>query len=165
MFIDEKGRLFSKISIVDILVLIFVVCAALFVGLKFFAPAENITGAQETAYEYTFKVENVRQASVDALKRSEGKSVYDSKGTFLGTLKQIVSTETYKDAVTMPDGTMISAEVPDKYSVKAVVDVTARKTTDSIMVSNKAELSVGSHLSITTPEITVEVVITGINAK
>ena len=56
MFIDEKGRLFSKISIVDILVLIFVVCAALFVGLKFFAPAENITGSQETAYEYTFKV-------------------------------------------------------------------------------------------------------------
>ena len=165
MFIDEKGRLFSKISIVDIFVLIFVLCAALFVGLKFFAPAENITGAQETAYEYTFKVENVRQASVDALKRSEGKSVYDSKGTFLGTLKQIVSTEPYKDAVTMPNGTMVSAEVPDKYSVKAAVDVTARKTTDSIMVSNKAELSVGSHLSITTPEITVEVVITGINAK
>ena len=33
------------------------------------------------------------------------------------------------------------------------------------MVSNKRELSVGSHLSITTPEITVEVVITGISVK
>ena len=165
MIIDEKGRLFSKISIVDILVLIFVVCAALFVGFKFFAPAENITGAQETAYEYTFKVENVRQPSVDALKRSEGKWVYDSKGTFLGTLKQVVLVEPYKDAVTMPDGSMVSANVPDKYSVRAMVDTVARKTTDSIMISNKAELSVGSHLSVTTPEITVEVVITGINAK
>lgn len=165
MIIDEKGRLFSKISIVDIAVVIFLICAILFVGIKFFAPAENISGAEETAYEYTFKVDNIRQASVDALVKSVGKTVYDAEGAFLGTIRKIESEEPYKTAVTKADGTMVTTEVPGKYTVKAVVEVTARKTTDSIMVSNKRELSVGSHLSITTPEITVEVVIASINAK
>ncbi len=165
MFLDEKGRLFSKVSIVDIAVAIFLICAILFVGLKFFAPPGNVNSAEETAYEYTFKVENIRQASVDALKKSEGMSVYDSEGAFLGTVKEIVSVKPYETAVVKSDGTMVQAEVPDKYTVKAAVEVTAKKTTDSIMVSNKREISVGNHMSITTPEITVEVVITSVNAK
>ena len=165
MIIDEKGRLFSKISIVDIAVLVFVICAVLFVGLKFFAPAGDIADAQQITYEYSFRVDNIRQASVDALGKSQGQRVYDSEGVFLGTLTDITSIEPYKTAVTKSDGSMILAEVPEKYTVKAAASVVAKKTTDSIMVSNKRELSVGSHLSITTPEITVEVVITGINAK
>lgn len=165
MIIDEKGRLFSKISIVDIAVLVFVICAALFVGLKFFAPAGDIADAQQITYEYSFRVDNIRQASVDALEKSQGQSVYDSEGVFLGTLTDITSVEPYKTAVTKSDGSMTEAEVPGKFTVKAAASVVAKKTTDSIMVSNKRELSVGSHLSITTPEITAEVVITGINAK
>ena len=56
MFLDEKGRLFSKVSIVDIAVAIFLICAVLFVGLKFFAPPGNVNSAEETAYEYTLSV-------------------------------------------------------------------------------------------------------------
>ena len=165
MIIDEKGRLFSKISIVDIAVLLFVICAVAFVGLKFFAPAGNLASAEQVNCEYTFKVQNVRQASVDALEKSVGMNVTDSAGVFLGTLKSLDDVGPYRAIVTKPDGSMIKAEVPDKYELKATVEVSGTKTTDSIMVSNKRELSVGSHLSVTTPEITVEVVITGINVK
>ena len=165
MIIDEKGRLFSKISIVDIAVLVFVICAGLFIGLRFFAPAGNIADAEQKTYEYSFRVDNVRQASVDAIKKSQGQNVYDSEGVFLGTITEITSVEPYKTTVTKADGSMTEAEVPDKYTVKVAASVVAKKTTDSIMVSNKRELSVGSHFSATTPEITVEVVITGITAK
>ena len=165
MFLDEKGRLFSKVSIVDIAVVIFLICAVLFVGLKFFAPPGNISSAEEMAYEYTFKVDNIRQASVDALKKSEGMSVYDSEGAFLGNIREVTEIIPYKATVIKADGTMVNAQVPDKYTVKATVEVTGKKTTDCIMVSNKREISVGNHMSITTPEITVEVVITSVNAK
>lgn len=165
MIIDEKGRLFSKISIVDIAVLVFVICAVAFVGLKFFAPAGNLTGAGQVDCEYTFKVENIRQASVTALEKSVGMNVTDSSGVFLGTLKEIESVAPYKSAVTKPDGSMLQAEIPEKFELVGTVGVSGIKTTDSLMVSNKRELSVGSHLSITTPEITVEVVITKINEK
>ena len=165
MIIDEKGRLFSRISIVDLAVLVFVICAVVFVGLKFFAPAGNILGAEQVNCEYTVKVENIRQASVDALSKSVGMNVTDSSGVFLGTLKDIKSVSPYQSAVTKPDGSMVKAEMPEKYELVATVSVSGTKTTDSIMVSNKRELSVGSHLSIITPEITVEVVITGITVK
>ena len=165
MIIDEKGRLFSKISIVDIAVFVFVICAVAFVGLRFFAPAGNLTGGGQVNCEYTFKVENIRQASVTALEKSVGMNVTDSSGVFLGTLKKIDNVGPYYSAVTKPDGSMVRAEMPEKYELKATVEVSGTKTTDSIMVSNKRELSVGSHLSITTPEITVEVVITGISVK
>lgn len=165
MIIDEKGRLFSKISIVDIAVVIFVICAVLFVGLKFFAPSGNLDGVETVNCEYTFRVENIRQASVDALKKSEGKYVYDSEGVYIGTLKEITAIASYTTSVTKTDGTMEIAEMPDKFEIDALVEVEGKKTTDSIMVSNKREISTGSHLSVTTPEITVEVVITGITVK
>ncbi|MFA7636420.1 MAG: DUF4330 domain-containing protein [Monoglobales bacterium] len=165
MIIDEKGRLFSKVSIVDIAIVIFIICAAAFVGLKFLAPVGTFAGAEQVNCEYTFKVQNVRQASVDALKKSVGENAYDSTGVFLGTVKEVKKVEPYMVAVKKTDGTMALSESPDKFSIEVSVEVSGIKTVDSIMVSNKRELSVGSHLSISTPEIVVETVITEINVK
>lgn len=165
MIIDEKGRLFSKISIVDIAVLVFVICAAAFIVMKFFAPAGNLAGAEQVNCEYIVKVQNVRQASVDAIEKSVGMNVTDSTGVFLGTLKKIDSVKPYQSIVTKPNGSMVLADMPEKFELLASIEVSGTKTTDSIMVSNKRELSVGSHLSITTPEITVEVVVTKIGVK
>ncbi len=165
MIIDEKGRLFSKISIVDVAVAIFIICAVAFVGLKFFSPGGRLSGAEQINCEYTFKVQNVRQASVDALKKSEEKNVYDSTGVYLGTVKEIKNIQPHKDSVIKADGSMVLAEVPDKFDVEVVAIVSGKKTIDSIMISNKRELSVGSSLSISTPEITVEVIITDITEK
>lgn len=61
--IDEKGRLFGKINIVDLLVILVVLIAAVVLGLKFLKPnlaggeLENVDGM--TPVTYTVLVENV----------------------------------------------------------------------------------------------------------
>ena len=61
--IDEKGRLFGKINIVDLLVILVVLIAAVVLGLKFLKP--NVTGGELETEDglvpvtYTVLVENV----------------------------------------------------------------------------------------------------------
>lgn len=60
--IDEKGRLFGKINIVDLLVILVVVIAAVVLGMKFLRPGSSAgdAGGSATAVTYTVLVENVR---------------------------------------------------------------------------------------------------------
>ena len=58
--IDEKGRLFGKINIVDLLVILVIVIAAVFVGVKFLGGGSSGgIGAAKTKVVYTVLVENV----------------------------------------------------------------------------------------------------------
>lgn len=165
MIIDDKGRLFSKISIVDIAVVVFLICAITFVGLKFFSPAGSVGNSETVKCEYTFKVEEIRQATVTALEKSVGKTVYDEDGADLGTIVEIVSVNPFKDAVKKADGSMVLSEVPDKYEIVVRVEVDAKMTAEGISVARKKELTVGSHILLNTPEITTESVITSVSAK
>lgn len=165
MLIDENGKLFSKISIVDIAVVVFIISAVAFVGLKFFAPWGNNYSGGSVNCEYTFKVSNVRQASVDAINKSVGKNVYDAEGLNLGVISRVESVKPYMDSVEKNDGTMVLAQVPDKYEITVSVVVEGNMTAEGISVAGKKELSVGSHLSLSTPEITTETVITGLRMK
>lgn len=56
--IDEKGRLFGKINIVDLLVILVVLIGAAVLAVKFLSPKG---GASKTPVTYTVLVENVRQ--------------------------------------------------------------------------------------------------------
>ena len=55
--IDEKGRLFGKINIVDLLVILVVIIAAAVLGVKFLKPGGGSSG---THVSYTVLVENVQ---------------------------------------------------------------------------------------------------------
>jgi len=57
--IDEKCRLFGKINIVDLLVLIIVVIGLVVVGMKFLLLSRMGGGAKKTHVTYTVLVENV----------------------------------------------------------------------------------------------------------
>ncbi len=56
--IDEKGRLFGKINIVDLLVILVVVIAAVVLGMKFLG-GSNAINPKTTKVTYTVLVENV----------------------------------------------------------------------------------------------------------
>ncbi len=165
MFIDEKGKLFSKVSIVDILILLFFICIVAFVGMKYVVPNEKFSASNFVDCEYTITIENVRDASVNAMKKSIGKSAFDSKGVNIGRVKEVVSVENYKKGVAQTVGSMELAEMPDKYVVKAVIETSGTKTYDSIMIANKSEITVGNNLLISTPEIMVEAIVSDIVIK
>lgn len=167
MIIDEKGRLFSKISIVDLAIVLLLVLAIAFVGFKVVGvgKSDEILSEKSAGYEITFKINGVRQATVDALNKSVGGVVCDAWSKEIGTLTKIESIEPLLNNMINDDGSLTQVEVPEKYVVKIVMDADVIKTEDGIIFANKRKFSVGSTLTINTKEIAVETAIIGIKKK
>ncbi len=83
-FLDERGRIFGKVNIVDILVLLVIVAVVVFAVVR-------LTGGAPTTIpvRMAFTVEAVQSSEADVLKQNwqPGNTVYDDKGTVLGTLE------------------------------------------------------------------------------
>ena len=115
--IDEKGRLFGKINIVDLLVIVVIVIAAIFVGTKFLGGGSGTgaVGGGTTPVRYTVLVENVQpevyeniKALVDAGDASLMASgeLLDGRVTAVTAVphEENVSVSTTGDAVIIPVG-------------------------------------------------------------
>ena len=80
-FLDERGRIFGKVNVVDILVLLVIIAVVVFAVVRF-------TGAssETVPLKVTYTVEEVRQATVDAIQETVevNGTVRDDGGTVLG---------------------------------------------------------------------------------
>ncbi|MBR5586754.1 MAG: DUF4330 domain-containing protein, partial [Clostridia bacterium] len=106
MMVDEKGRLFSKISIIDLVIVLLMVVAIAFVGVKILGLNDKIgaINVKTETYQITFKVNNVRQATVDALEKSVGEEVTDVWAASLGKLTKINSVTPVMTNIANDDG-------------------------------------------------------------
>ena len=68
-FIDEKGRLFGRLSIIDLLVLILIIGAAVFVGTKLANRGGGTTVDNSTRLEFTVLSTEVDPATYEVVKR------------------------------------------------------------------------------------------------
>ncbi len=84
--IDEKGRLFGKINIVDLLVILVVIIAAVVLGMKFLKPGSSGAvggGSTTTHVEYTVLVESVQPAVYESIKENYIPSTLMASGELL----------------------------------------------------------------------------------
>lgn len=96
--IDEKGRLFGKINIVDLLVILVIIIAAAVLGVKFLKPGSSGSaggGSASTHVTYTVLAENVRP------------EVYENIKSFVDA----------GDATLMASGEMLDGQVTDVTAV------------------------------------------------
>lgn len=153
--LDEKGRLFGKISVVDIGIILVIVLAVAMLGVKIIGSGNskfNAEGQQDCAYTVTVK--NVRQETVDAIEKSIGSSVYDVQNealnTNIGTLEGITEIKPYMGTIYLDNGTAIKSEIPGRYEVTFEVSATASKASQSVLISGKKEVSKGSSITLAT---------------
>ncbi len=71
--IDKNGKLFGKINLVDLIIVLIIIALAAFVAMKFLGNKND--GSNLTQIEMSFYSDEEPQFVVDALK--EGASVYD----------------------------------------------------------------------------------------
>lgn len=159
MIVNEQGKLFGKISIVDIAVVACILLFAAAIGVRFVLPSKLNVNVGE--YTYSATVKNVRNESVTAIKNDIGKIWYDEKGNEVGKL---ISAEEkpYVSEVTKTDGTVVLAEVPGKYTVEMKFEASALKGTSSILLGGKREVSNGSNLLANSESIAVTYTISDI---
>lgn len=65
--LDEKGRLFGKLNIVDLLVLALVVVVAAVLAVKFLGGEQQVGTGEAPALTYTVRVMEVEKASYEAI--------------------------------------------------------------------------------------------------
>ena len=141
MLINREGKLFGKVSIIDILVIIAVVILGLGFYVKFIAPSDTIV-AQSQNIEYVMKVRDVRDTSVGAIEK--GGPVYDSKTK--EKMGEIVGVE-YTGAVTqraLTDGSYVESEIPEKYDVYITVRTEGKANDTGYYTRQNKQLTAGS---------------------
>lgn len=119
MLIDKKGRLFGKINIIDLCIILLIVSAVAVTLIKFNAAGNGGNTEKNTEIVYTLKVASVRDYTVNQF--VEGDNLYDDEtGKYIG---KIVSVEKKPDMVYVvkADGTYAISEKPERYDAYITV--------------------------------------------
>ena len=82
--IDEKGRLFGKVNLIDLIIVIIIIAALAFLGVKFLGPESTAANTQKAVVSFYY--EECPNYVADQLKA--GDSVWDSgDNVTIGTVK------------------------------------------------------------------------------
>lgn len=147
MIIDKNGKLFGKINIIDLLVILLIIGAGIGFGLRFVSTAADNVRSQ-TKLTYVVEVENIRSYAVDALQK-KGIATDTKTKNIIGEIVD-VSASAMKTQALKADGTTVFAEVPGKYSARVTVTADGRESDRGYFVGENIELSVGSSVSLST---------------
>jgi hypothetical protein len=145
-FIDSKGRVFGKVNIIDILVVVLIAAAAFGywhtrVGSKQLSELRGKTGPVEV----TFLVANVRPATVNAIK--VGDKVNDSRSnTYLGEVTA-VRAEPAEIAVTGPDGRIYESTSTIRKDVWVTV-VGPGRVSPNVITLGSTEVRIGAQVAL-----------------
>jgi len=97
---------------------------------------------------YTFKVEEVRSMSVEAVELGDILYEKDSK-TVLGTVIE-VTTEPYSEGLYDSDGNFLMAPVPEKYNLFITVEGRVLDAEDRYLAEGVFELKINSDIQLIT---------------
>ena len=172
MILDNKGKLFGKVSIVDLLVVVLVIVgiAGVFFTYSKIKGGEVLTENQSLLrqddtldmLEVKMRLEEVRDVTVNSI--HVGDDVYDNEtNKFLGEIAR-VETEPATRIITDFSGQAFETDVPERYDVVMVVNIPGKRTEGGYHTANNIQLVYGSSFEIKTPTIQTTPVIEGITA-
>lgn len=150
MLIDKNGKLFGKINIIDLLVILLIIGAGVGFGMRFFSSAAEDVRSK-TKLTYVVEIGGLRIYSIDALQK-KGVVLNSKTKDVIGEITD-VSAEVAKTQVSKADGTIDFAENPDKYTVKITISADGRETDRSYFVGENMEVSVGASVGLSTKYI------------
>lgn len=145
--IDGKGRLFGKVNLLDLVVVLAVVAVAGRFGYQKIAATAVAPGGQDKTVQVTFRLGMVQQATIDELK--EGDVVYDTKsGNQLG--KVAATRQEPANVVSMgPDGRFWQHESATHFDCYVTIAGPAR-TSDKGMSLGGIDVKVGRAVDLST---------------
>ncbi len=155
MIMNSKGKLFGKISIVDILVVAVIVIVAAGIAFRFSGNKGKAVVTGNT-FTYTVEVNNVRQATYDAVEKSVGGHFFscEKTGDDMGVLESF-DAEPGTLMVEKADGTAVLAEVPGNYNLKLHFKIDGKINDNGYYTSLMRGVNVGAGYTIKSKYSTV----------
>ncbi|MFM1651988.1 DUF4330 domain-containing protein [Brevibacillus sp. B_LB10_24] len=156
-FIDNRGRLFGKINLIDFLLILVVLAAIAFGVYKLNKGGELAilpTESKKVTVEfygnalYPFQVENMKEG--DFVRTLDTNDV-------IGTIVSIKKNDAI-NLVSTADGRTVISKIPDKYSVYIEVQGSA-KLANGILMAGNTPLLVGNEFKIKSSSFTMNSVI------
>ncbi len=145
--IDEKGRIFGKINIIDICLVLVIVLAIGGIFLKKASISETQTVYKDITY--TVQIRAIRQPTVEQFQGKLGQSLYVTKtGEYLGTVSDVLCTEAEGLAIDK-NGSYIKTTQPDRYDITITVQTEGTETAKGIFTQGGKQLFIGETLNIT----------------
>ncbi|MBM7562473.1 DUF4330 domain-containing protein [Fusibacter tunisiensis] len=142
--IDRQGKVFGKISIIDVLILILLVAVSL-VGYSFLSPTETAE-AEEIRIRYTYETSPVTENFANQLE--EGMKLFNSSRNHeVGTLIAFESAPREIEVKDRENGTFKKAIVPDEYVVTLVIEANATQNAHHYYVTQE-DVKVGAMIPI-----------------
>lgn len=146
--IDSNGKIFGKVSVVDIAILLAVVIAVAGVYVRFFGRTTDTTVAG-TDFYYTFLVENIRESNLEGLKKSVGSrfSLNEKITGDMGTLLEIKESTAIAEIV-KNDGTVVRTEIDGRYDAVLTFKINGKYNENGYFSSSLEDISAGVTYSI-----------------
>lgn len=158
--INEKGKLFGIINIIDLSVLL--VLILIVVGGAQRMKTKPIIANETTKAVVTFEVSDVRMPSVENVIVGDPLFHYD-KGVYIGDIIE-VSYAPYKEPVESGDGKLVEAEVPGKYVINFKVEAEVRDNPDVIVVGGE-QTRIGSQFRLKNKKVSFFGTVLGVEIK
>ena len=138
-FIDKNGKLFGKISIIDLLIFGMVVLVFFGIMMRQARTQQDVQVVQDTQINYTIEIANVRYWARYNIR--PGDSVFSSN-TQVGTVVA-VTYEPYTTTVATAQG-VFQAEVPNRYTTRIHVEARAMIDGGRVLVSHSIPMGSGN---------------------
>lgn len=148
--IDNKGRLFGKINVIDLFVLLVI----LFIAIGGFVRMQQNKLGSENAkkIEVVVHVEEVRQATLDGLEVGDVLNFYNQNLRF-GEIKEKRITP-FQTLVQTEKDTLVLADVPEKYNLDLVFECDAL-VSDEVIVVSKEHVRIGNEVYLKNQKISI----------
>ena len=153
---DKNGKLFGKISIFDIIILLLVLAVGSGTLYKFRSDQANVEGGQKPIV-YTVRIPNVREFTLKYYE--SGQRCFDTKsGEEIGKIVAVRS-EPFWDIYQDMRGNVLFVEIPDKIKIEIDVETLGLETDRGYYASGTYELKAGSDIFLSTKYVDVSAVI------
>ena len=142
--INKDGKLFGKINIIDILVVLLIIAAAIFAVFKMtdFGKSENMPVAK-----YEFKIEKVRMQTVEAWSENALDIIDAETKTQMGDIVSI-SYEPARELVQKTDGSYCISNHSDRYDVTLTMQVNVKETEKGYYTADNAYIAPGKTMGL-----------------
>lgn len=174
MIIDEKGKLFGKISVIDLCAILIVIVGIIGIfatkskmdGGKIISDSSQMlisTSTKMDKLEIKLKVKGVRSMTRDAF--VVGDDVYlTSTYELLGTVTRVESEPAMRNIVG-DKGVVYSTIMPDRYDITIYLEADGKKTEEGYFTKTNFQLLYGRELEIVTSTVQTYPVIEDVTVK
>ncbi|MEA5082670.1 MAG: DUF4330 domain-containing protein [Lachnospiraceae bacterium] len=139
--IDEKGKLFGKINVIDCCVLLLIIALGIGAYVKFGMEKTSNSAAMQPI-SYSVKIEKVRKVALNNVQI--GDTLFDkTSGNAIGTIVAVDS-EQATERIKMPNGTIVRGNVENRINLILTVEAEGVVNDSGWFVNKTYELLVGS---------------------